>query len=129
MSGIWILIIMIGACAIGYFLNSSYENIYHEPAINWGMLAIQAFFILCALITWPNPDVTVWFVIWCILTIISYIIAFIVCKQHAKQQNAARPDVNKAIAAQMILPIGTAIVVLLIIAMVLGAFGGGKKKK
>ena len=93
------------------------------------MFAIQAFFILCTLITWPNPDVTVWFVIWCILTIISYIIAFIVCKQHAEQQKAARLDVNKAIAAQMILPIGTAIVVLLVIAMILWAFGGGKKKK
>ncbi len=129
MSGALILIIMVASCAIGYLLNSSYENTYREPAVNWPVFALQAFFLLCALLTWPKPDVTGWFIAWCILTVIAYIIAFIACRQHSVGQNATKQDIYKALAAQMILPIGTAIVLILIIAMILGALGGGKKKK
>ena len=81
------------------------------------------------LITWPNPDITGWFVAWTVLVIMSYIVGIIACKQHAEAQHAAQSDVWLAIIAQILLPLGVAIVVIIIIAMMLGVFGGGSKKK
>ncbi|ADL36512.1 hypothetical protein bpr_IV148 (plasmid) [Butyrivibrio proteoclasticus B316] len=129
MAGFIILVIMIGSSAVGYYFNRSYEDKYGEPAINWAAFVLQALFILCALFTWPNPDVSFWFIVWCLLSLISYVVAVIACKQHAEQQGALREDIKKAIAAQILLPVGTAIVILLAIAMVLGVLGGGKKKR
>lgn len=129
MSGGAIIAITILSCMAGYLINSSYQNKYNEPAVNWAAFAFQAFSVMGMLITWPNPDITGWFIAWTMLAIMSYIVGIIACKQHAEAQHAAQSDVWLAIIAQILLPLGVAIVVIIIIAMMLGVFGGGSKKK
>ncbi len=129
MSGVVIIAVTIVSCVAGYVINANYASKYQEPAVIWPVFAAQAFFVLCMLFTWPNPEPTTWFIIWTILTLLSYVGAFVMCKQHAVSQNAAQKDVWLAIIAQFVLPLGVAIVVLILIAMVLGVFGGGKKKR
>ena len=129
MSGVVIIAVTIISCVAGYVINANYERKYQEPAIIWPAFAVQAFFVLCMLLTWPNPEPTTWFIIWLILSLVSYVIAFIMCKSHAESQHAASSDIWLAIIAQMILPLGVALVAIILIAMVLGVMGGGKKKR
>lgn len=129
MSGAVIIVVTILSCIIGYVINVNYEGKYREPAVIWAAFVAQAFFVLCMLFTWQNPEPTTWFIIWLILSVVSYVIAFIMCRSHAKSQHAVSSDVWLAIIAQMILPLGVALVAIIFIAMVLGVMGGGKKKR
>ncbi len=129
MSGAVIIAITVVSCIVGYLINANYQGKYREPAVVWPAFVAQAFLVTCILLTWPNPEPTTWFFIWMVLTVVSYVIAIVVCKSHAESQHATKADVYLAILAQIILPLGVALVVIIIIGMVLGVIGGGKKKR
>lgn len=129
MSGGVIIAITIISCVTGYLINLSYENKYQEPAVIWPAFAAQALCVAGMLLTWPNPEPTGWFFMWFVLVIVSYTISFVVCKSHAESQNAVKADVWLAIISQFILPLGVALVIIIIIGVIVGAIGGGKKKR
>ncbi len=129
MVGAIIIIITIIACVFGYCANSYYQNKYTIPAVDVGMLIIQCIFMVLAMLTLPNPDVTFWFVLWVVLLIGSYIVAIFVCKQQCSNVGATRNDTILAILAQTVIPLGVALFIIILIALVLSSTGGGKKKK
>ena len=128
MSGGVLIAVTIIATVVGYLLNLSYQNKYNEPAIVWVPFGMQALFVALMLLTWPNYEPSCWFIAWTILAIISYVIGFITCKAHAKLQSANSTDMWLAVAAQLILPLGVALVIVIIFAIVFMSMGGGKKK-
>ena len=122
-----IIVIIIVSAVTGFLLNAMYENKYATPAINWAMFAIQCVFLIFDFFTWPNPDVTGWFVLWMICTVISFILALLVCRSQAVETGANNADIIKAMIAQMILPFGVALVIFIAIAYIMGAFSKEKK--
>ena len=128
MSGGFIIAITLISCAAGLGLNALYENKYNEHAIIWIPFGFQSFFLLCMLITWPNPEPTTWFCIWTTLTLIAYALGVVLCRMHAIGQGAKGMDVLIAVFAQCLLPLAVAIIVVIVIAIMFGAVGDKKKK-
>jgi hypothetical protein len=128
MSGAVIIAVTIVACIFGYVANSIYENKYGTPAVNWAMIVIQCVFMLCALLTFPNPDITGWFILWCLLLTISYVLAIVVCWQECLKVGATQGDKVLAILAQTILPLGMALLIIAVMVLIFGGSGNKKKK-
>ncbi len=127
MAGAVIIVITIVACLYGYFANSYYQGKYNAPAADIGMLIIQSFFMLCVFLTIPNPDISGWFILWTILLIISYIVALLVCKQQCLKDSADKKDTIIALLTQAITPLGVALLIMVVIAIITGS--SGKKKR
>ncbi len=127
MDGAVIIVITILACIFGYAVNKSNEDKYGTPAVNWAMIVIQCVFMLGALLTFPNPDVTWWFILWCVLSAIAYVMAMVACRHECVNVCATKTDTVLAIMAQLILPLGFALLIIIALAIILG--GTGKKKK
>ena len=131
MNGIMMIIISIVCCIFGYYLNREYEDKYHEPAIQWGFFALQFIFVSGVLIESPRNGFSGWPLFWFIGAVVTYVMGLWFCKKHAENQNAETADVMYAMLAQAILPLGSALVVLVILALVfsLGENKGNKKKR
>lgn len=123
-----LIVVTILSTLIGLVLNSFYEEKYYTPAINWAGFALQCVFMFLALLTFPDPDVSGWFIAWLIALIVSYVIGLLGCREQAIKAGAERGDMIKAMIAQAILPFGIAVIVIIVIALILGVFSGKKKK-
>ena len=127
MAGAVIITASIISCLYGYFANNYFEGKYSTPAVNIGMIVIQSVFMLLAMLTLPNPDVTGWFVLWTVLLTISYLVAIVVCKQQCESCGAIKKDTIIALLAQILIPLGVALLIIILIVLVMG--GSGKKKR
>lgn len=126
MTGFILIMITILSTVVGIVLNKQFERNYYEQAIDVPWCVLQSIFLFCALMTVPNPDVTGWFILWCVVTVIAYGCGLSTCKQHAIAIEAKPEDVKKAMFAQFILPIGAALVLIIIVVLI---SSGSKKKK
>ena len=126
MEGIILIIVAFVFTATGKVFDEQFQEKYSESALNMVMCVIQGIFIACALLTLPNPSVTVWFILWCAGVIISCIVGVSLCKQRAISLGAESRDIKKIMVAQFILPIG-AVLLFIIILMII--FGKEKKKR
>ncbi len=126
MAGFIIIVVTILSTVTGITLNKQFEGDYYEAAIDVPWCVLQSIFLFCALMTVPNPDVTGWFVFWCVGTVIFYMCGLSSCKKHAIAVGAKPEDITKAMFAQFVLPIGAALVLVIIVAII---FSSGKKKK
>ncbi len=92
-SGVMIVLSVI-CCVVGFFLNRTYAT---------------------------TDEISFRFLFWIIVTFLSYGAGLWQCRQHAKRQQAEPGDTVIAMAAQAILPVGAAVVILLATGMI--AFG------
>ena len=69
----------------------------------------------------PGDEMSLRFLFWIIASVISCAAALWMCRQHAKSQQAGLGDTVVAMAAQAILPVGAAVVILMAAGMI--AFG------
>ncbi|HBX75471.1 MAG TPA: hypothetical protein DEG55_04945 [Acidaminococcaceae bacterium] len=121
MSGGILVGLAIACCVAGFVLNSRYSNKYGEAAVQWRPFVLQFVFLCGVLSQLPGDGISCWFLFWAIGVVISCAAGLWMCRQHAKRQQAGADDTVAAMAAQVILPIGIAIVVLLVAGMI--AFG------
>ena len=108
-------------CASGLVLNRMYAKKYGEAAVQWKLFALQAICIGGALTQFPGDEVSFQFLFWLIASVVSCAAGLWLCRQHAKRQQAGPGDTIVAMAAQAILPVGAAVVILLAVGMI--AFG------
>lgn len=123
-----IIIITIISTVVGLVLNSIYSNKYNVSAIHWGAFAAQCVFMALALLSLPNPDISGWFILWVVCSVIAYTIALVVCRVQAIGAGAGQTDIVIAMLAQAVLPLGVALIIVILIALVLLAMGNNKKK-
>jgi hypothetical protein len=98
-----------------------YAKKYGEAAVQWKLFALQAICIGGALTQFPGDEVSFQFLFWLIASVVSCAAGLWLCRQHAKRQQAGPGDTIVAMAAQAILPVGAAVVILLAAGMI--AFG------
>ena len=108
-------------CVVGFFLNRTYAKKYGEAAVQWKWFVLQVIGIGGALTQLPTDEISFRFLFWIIVTFLSYGAGLWQCRQHAKRQQAEPGDTVIAMAAQAILPVGAAVVILLATGMI--AFG------
>ena len=123
-----IIVITIVSTVAGVVLNSIYSNKYNISAVHWGGLAAQCVFMALTLLTFPNQDISGWFIFWVICTIIAYLVALIGCRVQALNAGAGQTDMVIAMVAQAILPLGVALIIVILIAFVIMSMGNKKKK-
>lgn len=115
MVGFITFIITIISGIIGIIFNRQFQNKYFESALDLGWCIVQSILVFCVLITMPNPDITGWFILWCLVTVISYMIGLSSCRQRAILVDAEIRDIKKIMAAQFLLPIGAALILVIIL--------------
>ena len=129
MDGSILIVAAFLCCAFGFLLNSMYAKKYGVPAIQWKLFALQFICIGGALMQLPGDEMSLRFLFWIIASVISCAAALWMCRQHAKwmcrqhakSQQAGLGDTVVAMAAQAILPVGAAVVILMAAGMI--AFG------
>ena len=129
MSGGFIIGITLICCASGYYLNHAYSDKYGESAIQWEPFALQFICVSGALLTFSEIEVSGWFILWSIGSVISYAIGLSMCREHAIKQNAGQNDIICAMIAQALLPLGSALLFIIIIAMFFVNTNNKKRKK
>lgn len=122
--GILILLTIISTVA-GWILNKNFKEIYSIDAIHVCGFVFQTIGVFCILLTIEH--ISIWLILAVAFTTVSYIYALQACKMQAISINASDEDINKAMLAQAILPFGVAVILLLLIAWIMGAFSGKKK--
>ena len=115
------IILSVICCVVGFFLNRTYAKKYGEAAVQWKLFVLQVIGIGGALTQLPGNEISFRFLFWITVTFLSYGAGLWLCRQHAKRQQAGPDDTVVAMAAQAILPVGAAVVILLATGMI--AFG------
>ena len=108
-------------CAFGFLLNRMYAKKYGDPAIQWKPCVLQFICIGGALTQLPGDEMSLRFLFWIIASVVSCAAGLWMCRQHAGRQQAGAGDTVVAMAAQAILPVGAAVVILMAAGMI--AFG------
>ena len=121
MDGSILIVAAFLCCAFGFLLNSMYAKKYGDPAIQWKPCALQFICIAGALTQFPGDEMSLRFLFWLIASVVSCAAGLWMCRQHAGRQQAGAGDTVVAMAAQAILPVGAAVLVLLAAGMI--AFG------
>ena len=121
MDGSVLIIAAFLCCAFGFLLNRMYAKKYGDPAIQWKPCALQFICIAGALTQFPGDEMSLRFLFWIIASVVSCAAGLWMCRQHAGRQQAGAGDTVVAMAAQAILPVGAAVLVLLAAGMI--AFG------
>lgn len=129
MSGGLILIVMLVSLIVGYLCNKSFNEINGEDAFQVWPGIIQALFTVMLLLNIPNPDLNKWFIVGLIGTIVSYVVAIILCYKAADENGAIDiSDYAKAIASQILLPLGTAILFIVVVLLLISRKQKTKRK-
>ena len=115
------IVLSVICCVVGFFLNRTYAKKYGEAAVQWKLFVLQVIGIGGALTQLPTDEISFRFLFWIVVTLLSYGAGLWLCRQHAKRQQAGSGDTVVAMAAQAILPVGAAVVILLATGMI--AFG------
>ena len=121
MDGSVLIIAAFLCCAFGFLLNRMYAKKYGDPAIQWKPCALQFICIAGALTQFPGDEMSLRFLFWIIASVVSCAAGLWMCRQHAGRQQAGAGDTVVAMAAQAILPVGAAVLILLASGMI--AFG------
>ena len=121
MDGSVLIIAAFLCCAFGFLLNRMYAKKYGDPAIQWKPCALQFICIAGALTQFPGDEMSLRFLFWIIASGVSCAAGLWMCRQHAGRQQAGAGDTVVAMAAQAILPVGAAVLILLASGMI--AFG------
>ena len=111
--GVMIALSVIG-CVVGFLLNRAYTKKYGEPAIQWKLFIVQVICIIGALSQLPDGEVSFRFLFWAAVALLSFVAGLWLCRQHAKNQQAEPGDTAAAMAAQALLPLGVALVIMMI---------------
>ena len=109
-------------CIAGYILNSAYAKKYGEPAIQWKLFALQLICTCGALTQIPGDELSVQFLFWAVAAVFAYTAGLWKCRGRAKRLGAEPADVAGAMAAQAVLPIGSALLVMVILGMIVFGF-------
>lgn len=129
MEAIIIIAMTIICCAVGYSLNKDLNTKYGQPGIDYLSLVLQCTFVLAVMCTWPRSEVSGWFVLWTVCLIISYIWGIYRCQKHAIAIGSDSDDISKAVVAQCILPVGVALVIIIVLAIAVRQDNKRKKKR
>ena len=129
MEAIIIIAVTIICCAIGYSINNDFDAKYGQQGIDYLSLVFQCFFVLAVMSTWPRSEVSGWFVLWTVCLIISYIWGIYRCQKHAIAIGSDSDDISKAVVAQCILPVGVALVIIIVLAIAVRQDNKRKKKR
>ena len=121
MNGSILIAAALVCCVSGFVLNSMYAKKYGEAAVQWKLFALQVICIGGALTQFPGDKLSLQFLFWLIASVVSCAAGLWMCRQHAGRQQAGEGDTIVAMAAQAILPIGVAVLILLAAGMI--AFG------
>ena len=120
-------IIVIIASVIGYFLNDYYSVKYNEFAVDTGSLLIQCLLIVLLMFLWP--DITIWFILCCILLALVYWAAIKACIKKAESIGAEEKDKRIAVMAQCILPVAAAFLIVILLILIFGSGNNTKRRK
>lgn len=129
MEGFVLIMAAVVFIVTGKIFDAQFEEKYSESALDKGWCMIQGIFVAGALLTLPGPDITGWFIFWCAGGVIAYIAGLSFCKQRAISMGAGTRDVKKIMAAQFLLPAGSALLFLIILIMIFGQKKRKKKKR
>ena len=121
MNGSILIAAAFSCCSFGFLLNSIYAKKYGNPAIQWKPCVLQFICIGGALTQFPGDEMSLRFLFWIIASVVSCAAGLWLCRQHAGRQQVGPGDTVVAMAAQSILPIGAAVLILLASGMI--AFG------
>lgn len=118
--------VMIGlsaiCCIAGYILNSSYAKKYGGPAIQWKLFVLQLICVCGALTQIPGDEMSSKFLFWIAAAVLAYAAGLWKCRERAKHLGAELADVAGAMTAQALLPVGSALLVMVILGMVVFGF-------
>ena len=117
MEAILVIAVTIICCSIGYSLNKDFKKKYEQPGLDYLSLVFQCFFVLAVMCTWPRSDVSGWVVLWIVCLIGSYAFGIYRCRKNAISIGSKSDDVVKAILAQCVLPVGVALVIIIVLAL------------
>ena len=109
-------------CIAGCILNRSYAKKYGEPAVQWKLFALQLICTCGALTQIPSDELSVQFLLWTAAAVFVYTAGLWKCRGRAKHLGAEPADVASAMAAQAVLPIGSALLVMMIVGMIVFGF-------
>ena len=112
MNGSILIAAALVCCASGFVLNSMYAKKYGEAAVQWKLFALQVICIGGALTQFPGDKLSLRFLFWLIASVVSCAAGLWMCRAG---------DTVVAMAAQAILPVGAAVLILLASGMI--AFG------
>ncbi len=120
MSGLVILIIMVVALVVGYLCNNSFKKINGEDGFLILPGVIQTICLIVTFLNIPNPDITGWFIGGLVCTIISYIVAIIMCYKAADENGAFEvSEYVRAILAQILIPLSAALLIIFVLAILI----------
>lgn len=130
MEAITIIVTTVICCAIGYTLNKDFNIKYGQSGIDYLSLVFQCFFVLADMCTWQRSEVVSgWFILWTICLIASYVLGIYRCRKHAIEICSEPDDIGKAIVPQCILPVGVALVIIILLAIAVRQDNKRKKKR
>lgn len=109
-------------CIAGCILNRSYAKKYGEPAVQWKLFALQLICTCGALTQVPGDELSVKFLFWTAAAVFAYMAGLRKCRGRAKQLGAEPADAAGAMAAQAVLPVGSALLVMMILGMIVFGF-------
>ena len=109
-------------CMAGGILNSTYAEKYGESAIQWQLFALQLICTCGALTQIPGDELSVKFLFWTAAAVSVYAAGMWKCRERAKHLGAGPADVAGAMTAQAVLPIGSALLVMVIVGMIVFGF-------
>ncbi len=122
-------ILVIGSIGAIYFgveiadaFNRDYGEIPYDPVLT-GLTGLLLFFAVYAGL---SDGARFWVFIWLALSIVSYYFAFLSTWKTIKRLGVDQKNAIYALIGQFILPLGTALLIILVLALF---FGGGKGKK
>ena len=124
-----ILFVSIGSFWLGLECLDSFNREYGEYPIDGLGTGLTSLFLIFFVIAWANDSHPAWIVIWIILAVVFYALSLKSAWNTTRSVDADRAYTRIGMAAQILLPLGTALMILLFLALISGAVGGGKGKR
>ena len=109
-------------CLAGFILNSTYAKKYGKPAIQWKLFALQLICICGALTQIPDNGLSFKFLFWTAAAVSAYAAGLWKCRERANHLEAEPADVAGAMTAQAVLPIGSALLIMMLAGIIFFGF-------
>ena len=117
----------IGSIYFGIEIVDWFNREYGEIPYDGLLTGLTSLFLLFAAMAWIGDKPGGWVVLWVILTVVFYCFSFRSTLATVKRLGVNSKDAIYVYIGQFILPLGTALFIILILALLFG--GGGKRKK
>ena len=122
MTGVGMMVLSVVVCVLGFFLNWAYAKKYKEAAVQWKLFVLQTIAV-GGVVTQLGYEVSSQLLCWTAVAILTFGIGFRKCWQHAARQQAKPGDKVMALAAQALLPLGSAVFGMMLFGiLVIGLF-------